>query len=171
MLGAPAPADPESAAALLGDHLKRYWSSRRPGELGITVAKLDALHVIAQLPALRADGTRDTFFVKLGGEYYDAWPPTVAFVEPDAFAEAADQTRWFPKFRQTPSWFGLQASHQFTDGHIAQLVCFTFTAQYYMTSHGPRDDQVWQQGRHTVAATISRLIEILRAPYYECPAG
>jgi hypothetical protein len=167
----PAPADPEIAGARFAEHLKRYEQSGRSDELGITFTRLDALCVIAHLPAVRADGTSDPYLVKLGAEYYDAWPPTTAFVKAGNYEEAGPTSKWSPSFRAVPPWFQLHHDYQFVDGHRGQLVCFTFTAQYYMSPHSPGDDQVWQQGRHTLAATLSRLSDVLRPPYYLQPAS
>jgi hypothetical protein len=45
------------------------------------------------------------------------------------------------------------------------------TAEYYMSNHSPTDEQRWTQGRHTVAATLSRLAELLSPPNYGGPSA
>lgn len=170
MLGHPSPTDPEIAAATFESHLDDLWASGRPKRLGWGLRKLDPLHAVVELPAKRADGTVEPYHVKLGAEYYDAFPPAAAFVDPASLEEAAQGTRWFPSIDNT-GWFALHPTYPFPDGTSRQLVCFSFTAQYYMVSHMPPETAVWKQGRHTVAATLNRLAEVLQPPYYQGPSG
>lgn len=171
MLGCPTSVDPEVASATFKRHLDELWASGRCTRLGWEITHLDPLHVVVALPAKRPDGTADRYFVKMGAEYYDAFPPTVAFVNPENWTEAANGTRWFPVISPFPPWFGLHPSYGFPNGTSRQLVCFSFTAEYYMTSHSPPADAVWRQGRHTISATLNRLAEVLCPPYYQCPSG
>lgn len=171
MLARPTLADPEVAAATFSSHLTQLWNSQRHAEKGWGIVKLDPLHAVVALPATRPDGTRDWYFVKLGAEYYDASPPTVALVDPANWSAAKESTRWFPTIASAPPWFGLHATYTYPDGTIRQLVCFTFTAEYYMVDHSPPPTALWQQGRHTLAATLNRLSEVLGPPYYQRPAG
>ncbi len=170
MLGRPIPADPEIAALTFQRDLDTLWASRRPDRDGWRLMRLDPLRVVVTLPGIRTDGTVDDYFVKLGAEYYDAFPPTTVFVDPDGWREVRSGTRWFPLIT-SPGWFGLHDGYPFPDGTARQLVCFTFTAEYYMVSHSPPETTVWRQGRHTVAATLARLAEVLRPPYYQGPSG
>lgn len=170
MLGLPTTADPEIAAATFEGHLEDLWASERTRRLGWVLRKLDPLHAVVELPAERADGTVEPYYVKLGAEYYDAFPPAAAFVDPASLEEAAQGTRWLPSIGN-PGWFALHPTYPFPDGTSRQLVCFSFTAQYYMVSHMPPETAVWKQGRHTVAATLNRLAEVLQAPYYQRPSG
>jgi hypothetical protein len=68
-----------------------------------------------------------------------------------------------------PGWFGLHPAYEYPDGHIAQLVCFSHSLDYYISNHTPEPSQIWQQGTHTVAATLNRLHEILSPPSYQGP--
>ena len=120
---------------------------------------------------MRADGQRDSFFIRLGAEFYDSFPPTAAFVNPKDWSDAASRSRWQPTFGSVPLWFGWHPEYGYPDGRTRQLLCFTFTAEYYMVNHSPDEETVWKQGRHTVAATINRLCEVLGKPYYSRPAG
>ena len=170
MLGRPTPADPEIAAATFEDDLTALWASGRPEKLGWGLRRPDSLDAVVELPATRADGTVEHYHVKLGAQYYDAFPPTAAFVDPERLEEAAHGTRWLPSINNPP-WFAIHPAYLFPDGTSRQLVCFSFTAQYYMVSHMPPETAVWTQGRHTVAATINRLAEVLGSPYYQGPSG
>lgn len=174
MLGYPEKADPEIASATFAAHLNKFWAGSIPVELGLSRQTVDALHTLIGFEGVRADGKTDPYFVLLGAEFYDRWPPTAAFVDPDTLTPAADQTKWWPllKPNQNPPWAALHNSYQFQlDGKTGQMICFTFTAEYYRAQHSPSEHAVWQQGRHTVAATISRLAELLRQPYYDRPSA
>jgi hypothetical protein len=172
MLGVPARVDPEVAAATFAEHLDTYWRSGRPDELGITRRTVDALHELIGFTAVRPDGARDPYFVILGAEFYDMWPTTVAFVDPAELKPAPAGSQWWPRLRQNPPWLGLHNTYQFrADGGSAQMVCFSFTAEYYRSEHTATADIVWRQGYHTVAATIAHIAEFLQQPYYEAPSA
>jgi hypothetical protein len=173
-----AKADPEVAAATFAEHLDAFWSTGRPQALGMERTKIDSLHSVVSLSAKRSIAKTDRYFVLLGAEYYDAYPPTVMFVqpiEPDGWLEAKNRTVWYPTIKfppQPPPWFLLHSAQQI-EGYSQprQLVCFSFTAEYYMTNHNPTETQKWVQGRHTVAATLNRLQEVLLPPLYQEPSG
>jgi len=163
-------ADPEIAAAVFKAHLDELWSGGRPERLGWIRNDVDSLHTVVTLPATRSGGESDTYHFRLGAEYYDAAPPTVSLVEPDGVTHPLQASRWFPRL-QNPSWFGLHAAYSWPDGGQRQLVCFTLAAEYYMTDHSPTESQEWRQGRHTVAATLYRLGEVLSSAYYRGPGA
>jgi hypothetical protein len=167
----PTLADPEIAAAVFTQHLADLWATGRPVRLGWERVAIDNLHVVVKLPAKRASGTVDPYYFRLGAEYYDAAPPTVAVVQPHDWTIAPEPSRWFPRIEPRPTWFGLHSAYDWPDRTKRQLVCFTFSAEYYMTDHSPKDTERWQQGRHTVAATLCRLAEVLLPPYYQHPSN
>lgn len=166
----PAPADPEIAAAVFKQHLDELWASGRPDHLGWERIHLDDLHVVVKLPAKRTTGKTEPYYFRLGAEYYDVAPPTVAVVQPTGWTIASEPSRWFPRIEPKPLWFGLHSACDWPDGKKRQLVCFSFTAEYYMTNHSPKESERWQQGRHNVAATLFRLAEVLSPPYYKWPS-
>lgn len=168
MLARPTPVDPEIASLTLQRHVSDLWATGRPDARGWNLTPLDPLHIIIGMTAVRADSTKDSYHVKLGGEYYDAHPPTTSFVRPDSW-DPAPGSRWFPRI-QAPPWFGLHAAYTFPDGTQRQLVCFTFTAEYYMVDHSPPESSIWRQGYHTLAATLNRLSEVLNQPHYLGPS-
>jgi hypothetical protein len=173
----PALADPEVAAMLFKEHLDDLWSGGRPEKLGWRRTPVDALHEVVVLPAKRPDGTIDDYDILLGAEYYDRWPPTVAFVDPDTLAEARLGGRWFPELQVRPDWFALHdgfafpAEYALNGSTARQLVCFTGTAQYYMVDHQPPETTIWTPGRHTVSMVLMRLHEVLKQPFYLKPSG
>jgi hypothetical protein len=164
-------ADPEIAAATFKNHLDQLWSTGRPARFGWARNDVGPLDTIVMLPAKRPGGEIDPYYFRLGAEYYDAAPPTVALVEPDGVTHPPQGTRWFPMLEGGPGWFGLHANYPWPSGPHRQLVCFTFAAEYYMTDHSPKESEEWRQGRHTVAATLFRLAEILSPKYYRRPGA
>jgi hypothetical protein len=176
VLGRPALADREIAAATFKKHLDEIWDTSVPRRRGWRRVPIDALHEVVFMPATRADGIVDDYYVLLGAEYYDFWPPTAAFVVPETWQEATSGSRWFPALASNPGWFALHTSAGFPEEYALngsrqrQLVCFSGTAQYYMVDHAPPDTAVWKQGERTVSMTLSRLQEVLRQPYYAHPS-
>jgi len=156
--------DSEIGAATLRAHLDQFWSNRRLDELGWRRVDADPLHVVVTIPARRPDGTIDDYHVQLGADHYDLYPPTVLFVSPDdGWPRARIGSHWWPRI-DNPSWF--QLHDVYNASYPNQVVCFSFTAEYYMTGHSPEPNQQWRQGKHTVAATLSRLNEVLTPPHY-----
>ena len=162
--------DWEIAAVTLSEHLDALWSTGRPQESGWVRFRLDALRWIVLLPAQTPEGVRSHFFVRLDGRAYDRLPVDVAFVDPSNWDPAAGG-RWWPSTDSAvpaprQPWFGLHNAYQFQDGSTRQLVCFSFTLGYYESAHSPREAERWRQGHHTVAATLSRLAEILSPAHF-----
>lgn len=181
-LATPAATDPEIAAAVFADHVARVESSAQARAHGWTLTLLDPLHVIVDITGTRATGERDNYYVKLGAEYYDRYPPTTSFVSPPRpgsgsvgmrteWAEAPAGSRWLPNVTSLP-WFAVHSDYSnFTDGTIRQLVCCSMTLEYYISGHGPTSGQTWRQGRHTLAATLNRVQDALSSKDYQGPAG
>lgn len=171
--------DPEIAAATLEAHLDRFWAAGRPDQLGMSRTRIGPLEWIVGLRAQRTTGDFDRYYVRLDGRYYDPYPVEVRFVEPApdedeaawSWPDAPPNGPWWPTLAQQPGWFGLHPTYNFADEQVVgQLVCFSFTAGFYRSSHFPQEHERWRQGRHTVAATLTRLQEVLHPPYYAQPA-
>jgi hypothetical protein len=169
---APAPADREIAVKTFRSHLEQLWSTGRPKRLGWECIEVDPMHIVVKLPARRPDGQVDQYFFRLGAIYYDAAPPTVELVRLDGeqWVHAENPSPWFPIIEPRPPWFGLHTHYQFPGGKTRQLVCFSFAAEFYQTNHSPQESEMWRQGRHTLAATLYRLAEVLEPPYYQRPS-
>jgi hypothetical protein len=45
------------------------------------------------------------------------------------------------------------------------------TYEYYISGHSPAPGQRWQQGRHTLGATLTRVQDALTSAQYQGPAG
>jgi hypothetical protein len=180
--GLPAVADAEIAAAVFADHVARVGASAQARDYGWVFTWLDPLHVVVPVTAVRRSGEQDGFYVKLGGAYYDEHPPTTSFVCPpraaigdrparDGWVEAPASSRWLPVVNGL-EWLAIHADYpHFADGISRQLVCCSMTFEYYITNHTPTAAQRWQQGRHTLGATLNRIQDALTCPHYEGPAG
>lgn len=170
----PEPVDPEVAAATFSRHLGEFFATGRGRGAEWERIDLDPLHVVIRVPATRMDGTVDHYFVRIGAEFYDVWPPSVAFVRrTDAgdWIDARPGTRWWPNQQNSPGFsFHLHEAYQFPDGS-RQLLCFSHSFDYYLSNHHPTDQERWQQGRHTLTATLSRVALVLQAPNYIGPSG
>jgi len=182
----PAVADSEIAAAVFADHLARVEAGEQARASGWTFTRLDPLHVVATVTAVRPSGERDTYYVKLGAEYYDTYPPTTSFVCPprggdrpaqEGWIEASPGSRWLPAVASLP-WFAIHPAYSFPsgvanvrDGVPRQLVCCSMTFEYYISSHNPTPGQRWQQGRHRLGATLNRVQDALTSDQYQGPAG
>lgn len=179
---APDPADPEIAAAVFADHLGRVRPGAQARDHGWTFTTVDRLRTVVTMTASRADGTVDRYHVMLGAQFYDLHPPTVMFVNPvpgaDSWREAAPTSRWLPVVGGL-NWFAVHPTYQYPPLQIAtelyapprQLVCCSMILEYYISNHNPTGGQRWQQGRHTLGATLARIQEALTLPYYQGPAG
>ncbi len=171
----PQPVDPEVAAVTFAAHLDDFFKHGRGRGKGWERIDLDPLHIVVRVPAVRADGTRDHYFILLGAEYYDVWPPTVAFVQPvtdGGWEPAADGTRWWPRQNNSPGFaFGLHPAYTYPGGRVGQLLCFSHTLEYYLSNHTPGDAERWRQGTHRVSATLSRIAQVLHGPNYVEPSG
>lgn len=169
MLSMPIAVDPEIAAAKFKEDLG-WLTSPRAVQLGLELVKQEEMYAIVRIPALRENGVTDNYFVRLGAEYYDKWPPTAIFVQPDSWSRAEKDTRWLPTIQcQGIDWFALHSPYTGGGVTLPQMLCFTFTAEYYMVSHSPPESSVWRQGYHTIAATLTRLAEVLKYPHYRGP--
>lgn len=172
-------AAPEVAGATLARHLDAFWDSGRPDDLGLARRRLDELRWVVTIPATRDDGRVDPFHLLIDGRHYDLYPVDARLVVPPDgdhhsgawdWPEAQPGTRWWPTIDPYPPGIRLHPRYRFSDGTSGQLVCFSFTAGYYVSNHNPSPGARWQQGRHTVAATITRLHWALQQPYYRRPS-
>jgi hypothetical protein len=171
----PVKVDEEVAAEKFKRDLE-WLGGDRAQQLGLKLAKQEHMYAVIGIPGVRASAQQDDYYVRLGADYYDKWPPTAVFVKPESWELASPGTRWLPTIQcQGINWFGLHAPYNgMNDGkniYLPQLLCFTFTAEYYIVPHSPPEDSVWQQGRHTLTATLSRLAEVLQQPHYRGPSG
>jgi len=163
--------DEEVAADKFKQDLE-WVSSQRAEQLGLCLVEQERMHAVIRIPGVRANGGKDDYYVRLGADFYDKWPPTAAFVKPEGWVLATPGTRWLPRIQcQGINWFALHVPYGNGNMVLPQLLCFTFTAEYYMVSHAPPADSVWRQGYHTLAATLSRLAEVLKHPHYQGPSG
>lgn len=168
--------DPEVAAETFALHLSQFFAAGRAVlEDGWQRIDVDKLATVVALPAVRGDQTRDIYYVRLGAEYYDVWPPVVTFVYKDGeghWLPALTGTRWWPNQQNSAGFpFALHLPYTYQDGSSRQLVCFSHSFDYYISGHNPTEAERWRQGTHTLAATLNRIAQALRAPNYIGPSG
>jgi hypothetical protein len=171
LLPVPVKVDAEVAAEKFRQDLD-WLSSDRAVQLGLRLVEQQLMYAVVKMKGVRADSVADDYYVRLGAEYYDKWPPAAAFVKPETWELAGPGTRWFPTIQcQGINWFGLHAPYNANQVVLPQLLCFTFTAEYYMVPHSPPPESVWKQGYHTLSATLARIAEVLKHPHYKGPSG
>lgn len=180
----PAAVDPEVAAALLRSHLEDFFanSPRVADAVGwgyeITTNPLIAT---VHIPARQGDDARDIYTLRLDATYYDTWPVSATFVEPE-------ENRWrrarlgspsFPLLRGSPGappgsgvgfQFALHDEYTWPDQHTDQLICFSYNLGYYTTNHIPSESQKWRPGKDRLVATLTRIYTALNGPAYAGPS-
>lgn len=164
-------ADPHGGLAKLNEHLPRVLAGRTLEELGWR--RPSPLTLI--IPVFGGTATNDPYTLRLGFEYYAEWPPSALFVNPETLTfDPQRDLPWLPVVAGDPG-FALHASYNNTH-YIGQLVCCSFTAEFYLSLHGVQTEHVWDSKRHTFGATIHRVERALRSEYYKgrhapLPAG
>ncbi|WP_284762115.1 hypothetical protein [Arthrobacter sp. efr-133-R2A-63] len=166
-------ADAEYAAMTFAAHLDSFWASGRPESWGWSYTKLDPLHACIHAAAVSPDGSVDDYCILLDARSYDELPPGVYFVSPADPRGPKPQpgSPWLPSYTNVPFGFAIHPSFSYPDGSADQLVCFSQSRDYYISNHTPFPGEKWQPGTHTLAATLSRLHEVLTPPCYLGRAG
>jgi hypothetical protein len=183
MPAVPEPSDPEVAAATFAEHLDRFFADRRHQVDGWGLIRVSPRVAVAVVPAQALAGGVDPYFVRMDADWYDRYPPKVAFAEPVVgWPDAPYGSQHYPAIAGSPTpegpgyagqaivQFALHANYSFEGGEQRQLVCFSHSFDYYTSGHNPTDEQRWVQGTHTVSATLSRLHSVLQAPSYLGPS-
>jgi hypothetical protein len=155
-------ADPHRGRAQFAEHLLRVLAGRTLDQLGWITAGPLTLFV----PVAAGVGGTDDYLVRLGFEYYAEWPPTVQFINPQTRAfDTARDLYWLPRVEGDG---GFAVHPQYTNpNYTGQLVCCSFTAEFYRMLHPVNVEHLWDRQRHTFLATISRIQQALRSPYYK----
>lgn len=179
----PYPVDPEIAAALLAEHLQDFFThSPHVAECPQAWSRHgtdDPHKVVVGIPARSLDGvTRPRHHVLVDATCYDSWPPRVTFVEEVAegvWRRARLGSSAYPLIAgspgapsgpQAPLQFALHDTYGYPDGRQDQLVCFSYSLDYYLSGHAPTDEQRWRPGRDRVDAALNRLYRVLNSASY-----
>jgi hypothetical protein len=119
--------------------------------------------IYVTLPAVRPDGTADTYISRFSFVYYPDWPPSVTFVDPST--KEYSPAHW-PRIINSDRL----AFHATYGDAPTGLICNSMFFEYYFWGgHGRTEGQAWEKGRHTMAATVSELKIHLAQPYYVGP--
>lgn len=179
----PAPVDPEIAAATFAKDLREFFDDDRHRVAGWGLVTVAPLIAVAVMPASRPDATDDPFFVRLNADWYDVYPPRLTFVEPvSGYPAAHPGSVHYPVIKGSPLphgavsgpptiQFALHPSYALTTGETRQLLCFSHSFDYYFSHHTPTNAQRWQQGTHTLSASLTRIHTVLQAPNYVGPSS
>jgi hypothetical protein len=183
----PALADPEIAATVFEAHLTAGMNGSLASRYGWSATQLSPLSAVVNLTAVTITGERHPYYIVLGADYYDLYPPQAAFVIPPlepadaaeagnfAWTPAREQSRWLPTVdpAKLNNELQIHASYPYeTEGNQQrQLICSSMNFDYYITNHVPTETQKWRQGRHTLVALLSRLSDALTGDAYLGPAG
>lgn len=176
---APTPADPEVASVIFARDLRAAVDSAEGRRRGWTYTEIDELSAVVHLIAHGAEGNlADDYHLLLRGHYYDLWPPQGCFAAPPigeagVWAEASPGSSWLPRLdqaRTVPS-FALHPAYPYPalpgfPAGTRQLLCCSVSLDYYISNHGPTEDQRWVQGKHKLIALISRMADALDSNAY-----
>jgi hypothetical protein len=157
-------ADPHRGSAAFDGHLPRVLNGRTLEQLGWR--RPNPLTLLVPTTARPLESHTDDFMLRLGFEYYPEWPPTASFVNPATFGfDPTQDLYWLPQV-VGDSGFAIHATY---DNHHyrGQLVCCSFTAEFYLSIHGVQSEHVWNADRYTFGATIHRVERALRSTYYQ----
>ena len=187
----PSLVEPTMAAALLSGHLREFMdNSPRVDSRWVLTATSDPLQWVVQIPASSnnaepTETSTTSYRVLIDGSYYDAWPPRVEFVAPTTdgswrrarigeaafpFISGSPGAPSTPSGPQAPFPFALHDSYSF-NGREGQLVCFSYSLEYYFSGHTPTPEQTWKPGEDRVDATLNRLALVLSSPAHLGPSG
>jgi hypothetical protein len=182
----PQPVDAMVAAATAAAHLDDFFNySPHIGDDWTRHDTGDPLRHVVGVPVRGDSGVASTtYLVELGFSHYDTWPPRVTFVEPDEngqWARAGLGSSAYPLFFNspgapvdpncvTPFQFALHDAYSFPDGRVTQLVCFSYSLDYYTSNHAPTPEQRWTSGRDRLDATLNRLFKVLNSTAYAGPS-
>lgn len=155
-------ADPHRGRAVFAEHLPRVLAGRTLEECRWSVAGPLCLFV----PVCAGPEGADDYLLRLGFEYYPTWPPTAHFVNPQTLSfDGARDLYWLPRV-EGDSGFAVHQVYQHSN-YSGQLVCCSFTAEFYLILHSVNSEHLWDSERHTFGATISRVHQALRSPFYK----
>jgi hypothetical protein len=137
------------------------WRAAAPAALeGLTWIEESDLRIRVTLPAVRADGGEDVYLARFDFTWYPTWPPSVIFLDPSTLAPA--KTAW-PQVKDV----GHVAFHPDYEGTPGGMVCNSmFFEFYFWGGHAKDGSHAWDPRRHTFAASINVLRDVLKPPYH-----
>jgi hypothetical protein len=170
----PARTDPEVAAITFRRDLDKFWDRGAAAERGWQRRTHDQLTELITLQG--NDGTQVLpYYLRVRADWYPDFPPQITLLEPDWVTEPPERSTWLPTIQNPPFQFGLHHVYDYRNPDTQelidkrQLICFSHSFDYYVSSHTPQSAERWEHPRHTVAATLNRLHQVLQPPCYTGP--
>ncbi len=131
---------------------------------GLSWHELTPLSIAVDLEALRADGERDRYVLRLDFAYYPDWPPRATFLDPAT--GRPDPSAW-PRI-EGAGHIGFHPTYG--DAEWGMVCNSMFFEYYFWGGHSPDGAIAWKKDSHTFAASINVLRDVLQAPFYKGPS-
>jgi len=162
--GTPMP-DVAAGAAALDRHLENILQGKDLDRLGWS--RPDKLTLLVPLFAQRASSA-DLYLVRLGFHSYPEWPPSTQFVNPESLRYDMDtDKKWLPKIEGAIE-IAVHPEYDH-DGKKIQLICCSYTLEFYEVKHGVDAQHLWDAKTHTFAATLAAIRRGLLPEFYKGP--
>lgn len=160
----PVLATPADAIAALERDLPKVLRDRTLEEAGWR--RLDDLSLLVPMTGVQPNRTVDNYFLRLGFAYYDDWPPSAQFVNPDTLEYNQDTDKcWLPLIDGTDE-IRVHAAYD-GGGYKLQLVCCSLTLEFYLVRHGVKEQHVWRRGKNNFAGTLNQINWALKSEFYK----
>jgi hypothetical protein len=160
--GIPIP-DPAKGIEALERDLKIVLGERDVGSVGW--ARPDTLTLLVPLFAATS---ADFYLLRLNFVCYPDWPPSAQFVNPQSLRyDGVVDKKWLPKIEGTNEI----AIHPEYDngGKKIQLICCSYTLEFYEVRHGVEERHLWDSKVHTFNATLGAIRRCLVSAFYKGP--
>lgn len=156
----PVPATPSDAIAALDADLPKVLRGRALADAGWH--RLDPLTLIVPMWGRRPGGGADFFLLKMGFGYYRAFPPSAQFVNPKTLDyRPSEDAAWLPRIEGTNE---IQV-HPNYHSDCPQLICCSFTLEFYRVRHSVEPQHLWQPATLNFAATLNAIERGLHGYY------
>ena len=148
-------------AALEAD-LRLHLRGRSLDDLGW--AQPDPLTLLVPLFGTRKDEGKDAYLLRVGFDYYPAWPPSALFVNPMTLGyKLPDDIPWVPATTDPRNEIAFHTNYA---GSHGQVVCCSLTLEFYKVNHSVKEEHAWNSEKQKFLATIAAIKRALAQPLY-----
>lgn len=158
--------EPVAANPLLARHALERDLARRSDDDPV-LERISELVVHVGLQASGADGTTDDFLLRLGFTHYDDWPPSAQFVNPKTRVFVLGEDNQHVPRIEGANELAVHLAYQRPARGTVQLICCSFTLEFYEVQHAVKPQHLWQPGTHTLWSTLNAIRHHLRQPFYK----